>query len=297
MLTLKKFMAISVILAIVVLFVACSSKIGAIDSLDKGQNEVISDIPGIVGMIEEDIDVPENVLEAGETKVKQLFEINKEDYPEYNYINWKIENLEYMYSYFINEDKDAFEYSDIYKSSEGAKIIIYQMNYELLTQTPENIMLAGGMYITDDNWVMPGYPNSDYLVFQCKDGKLIFLFSMLENDCYPGDDIFTHDLLMALENYVPQPRLGKYEIQNASPSTGSYIILEEANKFQFCRNRALSYMPIGEYEVDGDELLLYVNDNEKYLFKIGEDKLIFESSNIDYKEIEKGHVYLFIEEE
>ena len=54
-------------------------------------------------------------------------------------------------------------------------------------------------------------------------------------------------------------------IQNASPSTDLYYIREA--KPQFCRNRALSYMPIGEYEVDGDELLLYVNDNENIYLK------------------------------
>jgi hypothetical protein len=54
------------------------------------------------------------------------------------------------------------------------------------------------MYITEDNWVMPGYPNSTYLIFQQEGDKLTFLQSIVENDCTPGTQIFTEDLLQIL---------------------------------------------------------------------------------------------------
>lgn len=136
-----------------------------------------------IGFVMEGIDVPEVVLDAAKTQVEQLFEINKTDYPDYNYVNWRIEKLTYSYTY---DDLN------------GMQLTIYQMNYEFLTESPESIVLAGGMYITEDNWVMPGYPNSTYLIFQQEDNKLTFLQSIVENDCTPGTQIFTEDLLQIL---------------------------------------------------------------------------------------------------
>jgi hypothetical protein len=136
-----------------------------------------------IGFVIEDIDVPGTVLDAAKTQVKQLFEINAADYPDHNYINWRIANLTY-----------ACTYDDL----NGMRLAIFQMNYELLSASPENIVLAGGMYITVDNWVMPGYPNSTYLIFQQNGDKLTFLRSIVENDCTPGDQLFTEDLLRIL---------------------------------------------------------------------------------------------------
>ena len=126
------------------------------------------------------IGVPEEVLRTAETQVQQLFRTNRAEYPSYCYTDWRIENLVYSYTY---DDLD------------GMKITIYQMNYEFLTKSPENIVPVGGMYITEDNWVMPGYPNSVYLVFRQEGERLNFLKSMVENDCSPGTTLFTQDLL------------------------------------------------------------------------------------------------------
>ncbi len=58
--------------------------------------------------------------------------------------------------------------------------------------------MVGGMYITEDNWVMPGYPDSTYLIFQQDGDRLKFLRSIMENDCTPGTELFTEDLLRIL---------------------------------------------------------------------------------------------------
>lgn len=42
----------------------------------------------------------------------------------------------------------------------------WAFNYELHTTTPENVILAGGRYITEDDWVSPGYPGCDWLFFR-----------------------------------------------------------------------------------------------------------------------------------
>ncbi len=70
----------------------------------------------------------------------------------------------------------------------GIKLCVYRYNYEYHTTTPEKIMLAGGMYITEDDWVMPGYPDCDYLFFrQEEDDSLTFLWHDWSNDTGPED--------------------------------------------------------------------------------------------------------------
>jgi hypothetical protein len=81
------------------------------------------------------------------------------------------------------------------------RLAIYQMNYELRTESPDSVVLAGGMYITEDNWVMPGYPNSTYLIFRQDGDKLRYLQSIVENDCAPGTQLFTDDLQEILARY------------------------------------------------------------------------------------------------
>lgn len=58
--------------------------------------------------------------------------------------------------------------------------------------------MAGGMTIQDDNWVMPSYPNSNYLIFQEENDELSFLESVMINDATPGTELFTDDLLRVL---------------------------------------------------------------------------------------------------
>lgn len=262
-----------------------------------GKNGSTNDLPDTVGYVMEGIDVPDDVLAAAKTQTKQLFDIYRTSHPDYNYINWRIENLEYSYAYYVNKRNEALIYSDAYKASNGMKIIIYQMNYEILTQSPENIVLAGGMYITEDNWVMPDYPNSHYLVFEQDGEKSIFLHSMMENDCSPGDDIFTDDLLRILKNNATEPKIGKYILEDAEGDWMSWVLLKENKEFQFNKNVVLSYMPRGTYSVDGDKLTLYVNENESYIFTIDGDKLIFDSDNDTSDIVKKEAIFILSDKE
>lgn len=136
-----------------------------------------------IGLVMDGIDVPEVVLEAAKSHVEQLYEVNRKDYPDYNYVNWRIENLTYSYTY---DDLN------------GMQIVIFQLNYEFLSESPEIIAITGGMYITEGNWVMAGYPNSTYLIFQQDNDKLTFIQSIVENDCTHGTQLFTEDLLQIL---------------------------------------------------------------------------------------------------
>ena len=172
-----------------IIMVLCAGCTGAEDNknpiktTNNATNAQVNHSSDKIGFVMEGIDVPEVVLDAAKTQVEQLFEINRTDYPDYNYVNWRIENLTYSYTY---DDLN------------GMQLTIYQMNYEFLSESPESIVLAGGMYITEDNWVMPGYPDSTYLIFQQDGDRLKFLRSIMENDCTPGTELFTEDLLRIL---------------------------------------------------------------------------------------------------
>ena len=51
----------------------------------------------------------------------------------------------------------------------------------------------------------------------------------------------------------------------------SWVLLEEDRQFKFNRHSAMSYMPMGKYYIEENKLVLYVDDNEKYVFTIRED--------------------------
>jgi len=181
--------AISVIVIIVLLHVVCTFVDGnrrPMETPDSSLNEVACDSPAVTGFVAECTDVPEDVLAAAKAQVERLFDIGRTDSPHHSYTSWRIENLTYAYTY---DDLN------------GMRLAIYQMNYELRTESPDSVVLAGGMYITEDNWVMPGYPNSTYLIFRQDGDKLRYLQSIVENDCAPGTQLFTDDLQEILARY------------------------------------------------------------------------------------------------
>lgn len=132
--------------------------------------------------------VDDNIKDLVVKEILNIYEMHIKDYPDYGYADWRIIQLESVY-----------EYDNI----EGLNIVVYRVAYELFSEKPENVILAGGMYMTEDNWVCPTYPNSTYFIFksetQTEEAK--FLFSMMENDSNPGDDIFTEDLLRKINSY------------------------------------------------------------------------------------------------
>ena len=134
---------------------------------------------------EKTFDVPDVVVEKAEELITGWYLNEQANNEEYSYTNWRIESLTHCYTY------DDFE---------GMVLQIYQLNHEFLSDKPENILLAGGMSVTDDGWVTPSYPNSRFLVFR-QDGEILsFLVCLFENDCFPGDELFSDDLKNLLED-------------------------------------------------------------------------------------------------
>lgn len=140
---------------------------------------------GETGYVMPGINVPSEVLEAAERYVETEYNRIQGTLQDYNYSNWRIEHLDYSYTY---------------DNLDGKLCELYQLNYEFLSSSPEQVVLVGGMSMSEDGWTIPGYPNSTYLVFENTGGELSFLCSLFENDYFPGDEIFTEDLWTAVEN-------------------------------------------------------------------------------------------------
>ena len=123
-------------------------------------------------------------------------------------LDWRVEDLRHSYTY---EDFDGMEDLDIY---------VY--NVKFLSDNPENMLLAGGMYVTDDGWYCPDYDNSRYLVFEGE--KFICAFG--SNDSEPGTELFTSGL-------------GK-ELYNLGLTTTDYAALEYSADAQPLQRRPSS---------------------------------------------------------
>lgn len=109
------------------------------------------------------IRVPDGVLDKAKELVQDWMsqggEAGELDTAEYD--DWRIENMTGPTEHKVG----------------GITVHVYRFNYEYHTTTPAEVVLAGGRYITEDNWVMPGYPNSDCLFFQVEDdGSLTYLW-------------------------------------------------------------------------------------------------------------------------
>lgn len=129
------------------------------------------------------IEAPGEVLDAANSYVEGQYadRRNRGD----NYSDYRIESLEPVYTY------DDFQ---------GMVLEIYRMNYEFFSPDPEKLELVGGMSADEEGWVVPWYPNSTYLIFRREGEKLVYLTVLGENDCLPGEQLFTEDLGHVLEN-------------------------------------------------------------------------------------------------
>ncbi len=66
----------------------------------------------------------------------------------------------------------------------------WHFNYELHTTTPDTVTLAGGRYLTEDDWVSPGYPDCDWLFFRTEDDSHTLLWQDVINDMGPASYAF-----------------------------------------------------------------------------------------------------------
>lgn len=133
---------------------------------------------------------PEYVVSTAAELAKKEFDSRKDENANiesvdagtaYRALDWRIDNITLCHTY------DDFD---------GLKLDVYLYNVKYLSDTPDKMLLTGGMYITDDGWYCPDYDNSRYLIF---DGDK-FLFDMYANDCSPGIPLFDNELGIKLQD-------------------------------------------------------------------------------------------------
>lgn len=172
----KKKGGFSVLVCVVLLTISMGTMVGcSVSTLDQLTE----------GGVADGIDVPDPVLDKAKELTAEQYLKAKEEFADYQYSNWRIESLAQCYTY---EDFD------------NMVLQVYRLNYEFFSDKPKSIILAAGMTVTEDGWVVPDYADCRYLIFRQDGEALSFLICLFENDCLPGDEIFTDDLRQQLVN-------------------------------------------------------------------------------------------------
>lgn len=128
-------------------------------------------------------------IETKEGDLAQLMGSQMPGQPPAEYDDWRI-------NYFVG----PYTYS-----YGGATVEGWWFNYEMHTTTPKSIVLAGGKYITEDNWVSPGYPGCDALFFEVKDGSYRLLSSSMVQESPESYFVNAQVLRMMEDNGVELP--------------------------------------------------------------------------------------------
>lgn len=175
--------SILVIAAIVVLFgTSAKEKEEDKHSID-GSIVTQESTMGETGLISDNVAVDGTALEMAKEVVARQFAQMKD----LGYINWRIDALTEEYSYGPNEEQIL----------DQINVNVYQLDFSFLAEDSDEIMLAGGMTMDEDGWVTPEYPGSTYLCVVADGGALSYVV-LTENDCFPGDEVFTADLKQLL---------------------------------------------------------------------------------------------------
>ncbi|MBQ8279184.1 MAG: M56 family metallopeptidase [Roseburia sp.] len=193
-----------------------------------------------------EFEVPDVVAETANAWVAQCFGNIESD----NYLDWRVESLEYAYTY------DDFD---------GMTLQVYRMNYEYLIADPEQILLAGGMSIDEEGWLVPEYPNCTYLIFEQVGDELSYLTTLMENDCEAGDELFTNDLRTRLENensQISETAEDYYQVATSTPASDvEAFALEIKNDVLTKDWEALSKKIVYPITISGTT----VNDSSEFL--------------------------------
>lgn len=120
----------------------------------------------------EGVSAPEDVLDAAKAATLSY----EEHYADYD--DWRVESVEGPWTMTVG----------------NLELEVWQLKYKWHAMNPANVILAGGMYITEDGWVCPGYSGSDYLCFLLDgDGNRAELYAHIVNDGTPALDSFFWD--------------------------------------------------------------------------------------------------------
>lgn len=125
----------------------------------------------------EGVSAPGDVLDAAKAATLSY----EEHYADYD--DWRVESVEGPWTMTVG----------------NLELEVWQFKYKWHAMNPANVILAGGMYITEDGWVCPGYSGSDYLCFLLDgDGNRAELYAHIVNDGTPALDSFFWDTVRNL---------------------------------------------------------------------------------------------------
>jgi len=90
--------------------------------------------------------------------------------------------------------------------------------------------------------------------------------------------------------------IGIYEFSGTKEPLNPFVSLKENSEFTFVYSGLSSYIPVGTYEIDKNNLILKTDNGEyKYIFKIENNTIVFnkeESSPILVSSIKDGDVFV-----
>ncbi len=154
---------------------------------------------GPAGQVWEGVDVPDAVLAAAESYVWDQYRYWSENSGAVGMVDGKMEMIGQPADYDdwrIESMELAYHYDDL----EGVALDVYRLGWRLHTTTPDQVLLAGGMEMDEEGWVLATYPNSTYLIFDVSTPEEpVYLFSSMVNDCEPGSDLFTETIRRPLQ--------------------------------------------------------------------------------------------------
>ena len=144
------------------------------------------------GHLVDGIDVPEEVLAAAQTRAQAAYQRildNREglaDFMTWSPDDWRITSLQLARTLEIH----------------GLSLEVYHQSVLVHTIAPEQVVLAGGSYITEDGWIaQDGLPGEYFILpFVVENGKRTLVECAFANDGGVDSDVFDSDLRACLMN-------------------------------------------------------------------------------------------------
>ena len=186
-------------LAAVLLLVSMLGSLVACDTSPAPSSSAPTAAAGPAGQVWEGVEVPDAVLTAAQAYVQDQCRYWSENSGAVAIVAGEVE--------MIGESADydgwrieSMELACHYDELEGAALDVYRLGWRLHTTTPDRVILAGGMEMDEEGWVLATYPNSTYLIFDVSGGEApVYLFSSMVNDCAPGSELFTETIRRPLQ--------------------------------------------------------------------------------------------------
>ena len=186
-------------LAAVLLLVSMLGSLVACDTSPAPSSSAPTAAAGPAGQVWEGVAVPDAVLTAAQAYVQDQCRYWSENSGAVAIVAGEVEMIGESADY-DDWRIESMELACHYDELEGAALDVYRLGWRLHTTPPDRVILAGGMEMDEEGWVLATYPNSTYLIFDVSGGEApVYLFSSMVNDCAPGSELFTETIRRPLQ--------------------------------------------------------------------------------------------------